>query len=97
MSPDGRAARPARSTPSPPTGRFVGAHFKAFVGSVVAIGVIVMLAIDRLTAKQVLWVAVGVGVVARRPGDPRRERHDAARRPPRDPPGTPPEAPAPVS
>ena len=62
VSPVGPEPRPARSTPSPRPGVSSRAHFKAFVGAVIAIGVLVMLAIDRLTAKQVLWIAVGVGV-----------------------------------
>jgi hypothetical protein len=45
------------------TGRFVGAHFKVFVAAVIAIGVVIMLAIDQLTAKEVLWIGVGVGVM----------------------------------
>ncbi len=95
----GRAGTAAGSVdPIAATGRFVGAHFKAFVGAVIAIGVIVMLAIDRLTAKQVLWVAVGVGVsvlvLAILAASGRRGPTSVEGGPPA---GPPPEAPAPVS
>jgi hypothetical protein len=43
-------------------GRFVDAHITAFELSIVALGVIALIAIDQLTATQVLWVGFGVAV-----------------------------------
>ena len=96
----GRAGSAAGSVdPIAATGRFVGAHFKLFVGGVIAVGVLIMLAIDHLTAKQVLWIAVGVGVVvvvlAILAASGRRGPESVEGSPPAPPPeAPPPEAPA---
>jgi hypothetical protein len=98
----GRAEHAAGSVdPIATAGRFIGDHFKLLVSAVVAIGVLIMLAIDQLTAWQVLWIVVGVlvtvGILALLAGSGRRGATPVEGSPPDAPPEVPPEAPAPVA